>query len=610
MAELASTLEADQKKYEDIAAISSLRNKEERVNAANLFKETYGENYKDAKLLSKEEDKQMRESLLKAQYDIKRDIKDINTVSKKEARKQKILGVALDVSKDLDRVTGGKLRRKISSTIGAAYKDLGKEDMALSRKITQRAKLGIGGLFSMGGIGGVGGDIISGYRGGQAYGDDSRLYGGKSFNEAQYAAISQQGGPSGSYFEAGDDITQEQLQANWKGAGRPEGTYKYGMPINEYKAMKREQEQAMRIQEALREQAMTKQLTSESQVALGLAPSSTGSPAGLQYGLIPQYGQTMVTGSIASDVISGRQPISPQAVGAMAVPGITIGAGMDVVSGIMNMGRKPHSSQSMFPGLHAEAKTARIPWLPTDPIMIRDSERPPVYFGDQSSAENARNNTAFQVSSLPRGSPLVGGVGYQFAGRIKEIKAPQTKNMIMQTQNDGIIKANPTMKANPWGLMLKNRFNFSESNIVDEDLKGNVISRDQIGGNIINAPNVFTQQDNRATGQIAPVGFGVSEMYPTQPMTTIGNAAPVRFNPEVTGYSVNGVYADQQAGRISYDMPYSGRPEVASANPFRERRQVVPQKRMNPREAMTLMQQRETALQEQERLKAEEEYVK
>jgi hypothetical protein len=366
--------------------------------------------------------------------------------------------------------------------------------------------------------------------------------------------------------------------------------------------------------------------------------------------------------------------MSPEAAGAMMVPGVTIGSGMDVVSGVMNMGqnmpRKMHSSQMIFPGLHSEARTAKMPWLPKDPVMLREPERPPVYFRDAQAAEYARNSQAFKVSALPLGSPLVGGVGFQYAGRIKEIKIPETKNMIMQTQNDGIIKALPTMKANPWGLMIKNRINFSESNIVDEDLRGNVISRDQIGGNVWNAPNVFTN-DNRVTGirtqfgtELSPTSIG-SGRVPEYARATFGSVnIPQKisdYQNEVTGFGR--VYAEQksgmrslppqtgsgpitvpyndnagvwdgkiqmaqpevtglgqtyamQGGRQEYRDYLSGNPAIASANPYRgiiqdrmvkQRSSQQQVRQVNPK---TLSEVRNAAIKEQARLTAEEEYVK
>jgi len=80
---------------------------------------------------------------------------------------------------------------------------------------------------------------------------------------------------------------------------------------------------------------------------------------------------------------------------------------------------------------------------------------------------------------------------------------------VLQTQNDGQRKMVPIIMANPWGLQLKNRMNFSENNILEADLKGNVASRDQIGGNILNAPNMFANDTSTNYGQIKQVSAPV-----------------------------------------------------------------------------------------------------
>jgi hypothetical protein len=498
----------------------------------------------------------------------------------------------------------------------------------------------IRGLTSFGGIGGVSGSVF-GTSGGSEIGGKSEAYYGDTLSESEYAKAAQYGVGQTKYTDSGLFPQDEEKMGpggSREGSGRPEGTYKYGMPINEYKAMKREQEQARRIKMAIEEQEITKRLTGETQMALssgGQSPSQglTG-PVGLG-----TSGESM--GPVGMDTIgSGGDSISGFEKPASALGG--------VFDASLLPGRQ-HSSQKIFPGLHAEARTAKIPWLPKDPVMIREQERLPVYFSDKEGAEYARNNQSFFVSKLPKDSPLVGGVGFQYAGRIKEVKAPQTKGMIMQTQNDGIVKSLPTMKANPWGLMIKNRLNFSESNIIDEDLRGNVISRDEIGGNILNTPNIWKEHDLRATGSVNNFGEG-QNLYGQNSISSIGSGRIPEYAREVTGYSVNGVYDAQKSGRIPYpprtgtaplefpamnqiqmappevtglgpqytQTPYqdylAGDPGRATANIYNEqsilRQRQTTQRRMTKPQAMTLMQTREAAINEQKRLAAEEEYVK
>jgi len=96
---------------------------------------------------------------------------------------------------------------------------------------------------------------------------------------------------------------------------------------------------------------------------------------------------------------------------------------------------------------------------------------------------------------------MQGDVPIQYAALKRDLRAPTVKSMVLQTQNDGQRKMMPVVKANPWGLQLKNRINFSENNILEADLKGNVVSKDAIGGQILKTPNVFK---NEATFNYAP----------------------------------------------------------------------------------------------------------
>jgi hypothetical protein len=163
-----------------------------------------------------------------------------------------------------------------------------------------------------------------------------------------------------------------------------------------------------------------------------------------------------------------------------------------------------HAMPNIYGDANPDPRYARIPTLPVDPAMIREDDLPREYYADETQANMVAEASEQQYRpDVNRGDnpSLQGEVPIIYAAKKRDLRAPTVKSMVLQTQNDGQRKMAPVIKANPWGLQLKNRINFSENNILESDLKGNVVSKDAIGGQILQAPNVFK---NNATFNYNP----------------------------------------------------------------------------------------------------------
>jgi len=166
--------------------------------------------------------------------------------------------------------------------------------------------------------------------------------------------------------------------------------------------------------------------------------------------------------------------------------------------------------------------------------------------------------------------------------------------MVLQTQNDGQRKMVPIIKANPWGLQLKNRMNFSENNILEEDLRGNVASRDQIGGNILNTPNMFSNDTSTNYGQVKQV---------SAPMHASGWTSG-----HMTDQNINKTYGQQQYNMSWLAKKDAENPEVTGLGPqYQQQRQIQPEGeyQMTP-EQQVAYQQQQMARQMQTQQESEE----
>ena len=330
---------------------------------------------------------------------------------------------------------------------------------------------------------------------------------------------------------------------NPKGAGRPFGTYKYGMPIDEYTAMMNQKESAIRIQKAMAEAQQVEALQAKTNEMLS---------SGITYGPVGStQGQVSMPTSISSSPYDALPAV--QAPVGMSQPRLSDASYTTLMNKQMRdqgwdmpmkrYNRRMTTSElrsipNIYGNMDADPRRARMPSLPTDPILIREDSSPHTYIADASS--NGMGG--------PDGS-LAGSVPMQYAQKVKDVRAPVTKNMILQTQNDGQRKMVPIIKANPWGLQLKNRINFSENNILEADLQGNVASRDQIGGNVLNAPNVFAGDTRTNYGQQKQV---------SGPMAASGWASG-----RMTDENINNRYGQQPPANVSWlSRKQEQRPEV------------------------------------------------
>jgi len=339
------------------------------------------------------------------------------------------------------------------------------------------------------------------------------------------------------------------------------------MPIQEYKAMQRTKARNERIAKAMAE---------SQQVAIADSQTQSIISSGITYDGASQHtlGSVAVPGvvqqSSAYDALTkgpqyarvpGKAQISQESYNTLReAESNSVGFDMPMKNYPRSMSLSQiRNTPNAYGTDNPDPRYAKIPVLPTDPAMIHDDDNPREYFADEYTASQVAAETEDQYQMDPlrgREPSLAGNVPMQYAAKVKDLRAPTTKNMVLQTQNDGQRKMVPIIKANPWGLQLKNRMNFSENNILEADLKGNVASRDQIGGNILNAPNMFANDTSTNYGQIKQV------------------SAPVHASGwtsgRMTDQSVNKRYG-QSSSNISWlSRKGEARPEVTGLGPQQE----------------------------------------
>ena len=399
-------------------------------------------------------------------------------------------------------------------------------------------------------------------------------------------------------------------------AGRPFGTFKHGMPIEEYRKMVRGMQRNARIEAAMQEAAKAAALEQQTSAAIqgGITYTSQAIPGQLSSIAVQPSAQIQMGNQYTQQAILNQQ--SSAAASPIAGPiGFTQAPGPGVpvygqpvqvstygnygstnktpeeIYNIMKQNKRerefiqldyplrPGAGRSMpisairsnpmaYGTINADPRYARIPSLPTDPALIYDDQPGREYYADEDQASQAEaSSEGTYQKDITKGdsNSLSGKPQIIYAARKKNVIAPMAKNMIVQTQNDGMRKMAPTLKANPWGLQLKNRINFGENNILEADLQGNVASRDQIGGNILNAENVF-QGDNRAAGDrmgrsISSTGSLGSSGYNTG---TVGSSVP---NPEV---------------QMSWLSPTNLNPEIAAQQLMMQQEQIAQMESRQP----------------------------
>jgi hypothetical protein len=390
---------------------------------------------------------------------------------------------------------------------------------------TKRATGLLGALTSTGGAFGVEGNIFSG-------GPDKRAI---EVNPFEAEAIKQE-----QYDKA---YAADQA----KKAGRPFGSFKYGMPIHEYKAMQAQLRRQQAIQEAMAQAAKASELQAQTDKMLA-GGSAYPSQTSMQATDYSQYTPSIQQQAPISQPMAqtsqypGQLTSEPTAaLGGIPQYDLTKGGPMNLAQANRqiverewngwDIPTRSTANKSMtttqlkaIPNIYGDAnpdpRYARIPTLPVDPAMIREDDLPREYYADEAQAEamRERSEQTYTPDIAIRGQnpSLQGDVPIQYAVKKRDLRAPTVKSMVLQTQNDGQRKMVPVLKANPWGLQLKNRINFSENNILESDLKGNVVSRDAIGGQILQAPNVFK---NNAT-------FNYNPMKNPQPLSGGVGAMP------------------------------------------------------------------------------------
>jgi hypothetical protein len=398
-----------------------------------------------------------------------------------------------------------------------------------------------------------------------------------------------------------NDARAAALAEKQKGAGRPFGSFKYGMPIQEYKQMQRNLARQQMIQEAMAQAQKAAEMQAQTDAIM--AGTATQGP---QYSQATDYSQyqirqPQVQQPMASSQMVQQQPIyesvvvgEPSAALGGPVPqyndqpiNLTQGGPMNLAQankGIverewsgLDMPIRSTANRSMsttelhaMPNIYGTAnpdpRYARMPSLPVDPAMIREDDLPREYYTDETQAEQVRLASEQQFRpDFNRGdsASLQGDVPLQYAAKKRDLRAPTVKSMVLQTQNDGQRKMMPVIKANPWGLQLKNRINFSENNILESDLKGNVVSKDAIGGQILKAPNVFK---NETTFRYNP---------DRNPSPLGGNRNPVSTGLASQGAAIRTQQASQlaQRQRVESQQP-SFFQKLATGQPLRPPRPI------------------------------------
>lgn len=252
--------------------------------------------------------------------------------------------------------------------------------------------------------------------------------------------------PAGFNTDFGAIPQEDNSYQESRGRGRPLGSYKYGLPIDQYKAMQRDLRRQEKLRQAMAESVQQQQLAAINQQVITQGQNMT-----------PEQLQTLLG---TPHVISS----SPSAGQQIQVPRTYATAQYDEKEGgmmVLNKEASPYDEPKQY--------TSR-------------EQAQQIYEQSLISGGRSMDNSNKQ---------------YVYQAREKRLVDPGVKNQVIQVQNDGMRKTTPTQRNNPWNLMARKKFNFSENNILDSDLAGNVVTRDAAFGNILNAPNVFAKDNNQ-----------------------------------------------------------------------------------------------------------------